>query len=81
MKATKGEKQANKGIAQSKEKSRAAQLKREYPHSEIPNRLSKSAFKILLLQLKPKGLLKKAARKPETANVGGISLSNPILID
>lgn len=77
----KGEKQANKVAALNKDKDRAIQLKGEYPHSEIPDRLSKQAFKSLLLQLKQKGLLKKAARQPETANLGGISLSNPILID
>lgn len=81
VKVTKEGKQANKVVALNKDKNRAIQLKREYPHSEIPDRLSKQAFKSLLLQLKKKGLLKKAARQPGTANLGGISLSNPILID
>lgn len=81
VKAAKEEKQAKKVAALNKDKNRAIQLKREYPHCEIPDRLSKQALKSLLQQLKQKGLLKKAARQPETANHGGISLSNPILID
>lgn len=81
VKAAKEEKRANKVAAPAGDKSRAFQLRREYPQCEIPDRLSKKAFKSLLLLLKQGGLLKKATRQPEKANIGGISLSNPILID
>lgn len=64
-----------------KDKARAAQLRIEHPHIGIPDSLSKPALKNLLHQLKQKGLLKKAARQPEAAYLGGISLRNPILID
>lgn len=79
-----GKQQLTKQASQvkaAKDKARAVQLRREYPHSEIPDRLSRPAFKNLLLRLKQQELPKKAARRPETVNVGGISLSNPILID
>lgn len=68
-------------VKAAKDKARAVQLRKEYPHSEIPARLSRPAFKNLLLRLKQKELPKKAARKSEMVNPGGISLSNPIIVD
>lgn len=79
-----GKRQLTKQASQpkaTKDRARASQLKREYPHSEIPHSLSRPAFKNLLLRLQQQELPKKAAAKPEKVNSGGISLSNPILID
>lgn len=68
-------------VKAAKDKARAASLRREYPHCGIPDSLSRPAFKNLLLRLKQQELSRKAARKTETVFSGGISLSNPILID
>ena len=75
-----GKRQLTK-VKSTKDKSRAAQLKRDYPHSGVPDSLSRPAFKNLLLRLKQQDLSKRAAKQPATVNSGGISLSNPILID
>lgn len=68
-------------VKSTKDRSRAAQLKRDYPHCGVPDSLSRPAFKNLLLRLRQQDLPKKAAKQPATVNSGGISLSNPILID
>lgn len=75
-----GKRQLTK-VKSTKDKSRATQLKRDYPHSGIPDSLSRPAFKNLLLRLRQQELSKKAAKQPATVISGGISLSNPILID
>lgn len=52
-----GKRQPSK-VKSAKDRSRAAQLKREYPHSGIPDSLSRPAFKRTLLRLKQQELSK-----------------------
>lgn len=75
-----GKRQLTK-VKSTKDRSRAAQLRREYPHSGIPDSLSRPAFKKILLRLRQQELSRKAPKQPATVTSGGISHSNPILID
>lgn len=68
-------------VKSTKDRARAIQLRKEYPHIVIPDSLSRPAFKKILLRLKQQEQSKKAAKQPATVNSGGISHSNPILID
>lgn len=53
-----GKRELPKKVKSAKDRSRAAQLKREYPHCGIPDSLSRPAFKRTLLRLKQQGLIK-----------------------